>query len=157
VGSHTDTQAAKKAYGASTLEAQHIKITGNKITFDFVGKKGVQIHKTIEDAELAAFLKPRLAKGGPVFNTADGQARSYLRSVSGKGYKVKDFRTWQGTNKALETIATLPVPKTKREYAKAVSTVAKVVAEHLGNTPTVAKKAYIAPEVFAKWERFDAR
>lgn len=153
VGSDTDTGAEVKAHGASTLTAEHVKVNGTKLSFDFIGKKGVKITKTLDHPELARYISGKLKskKTGPLFDTNDGQVRDYLAAAGGKGFKVKDFRTWNGTNMALKTLQGMPEPTNAKEYAKLRLHVGKVVSQHLGNTPTVALESYIDPAVFMKW------
>lgn len=151
IGSERETGAEKDAYGASTLLSDHVTIDGDKITFNFVGKKGVDIEKTVTDRQLASLLAPRVAAGGKLFNTSDDKVRDYLHSRDGD-FKVKDFRTYHGTTEALKTMQSMPIPKTAKDYEKARKEVGKVVASHLGNTPAVALTSYIDPAVFGKWK-----
>ena len=150
IGSDVETGAAKKAFGASTLRAEHVKIEGNQITFSFVGKKGVDINKTIEDKRLADIIKPRLKTGGRLFKTTDNDVRGYLKQRDGE-FKVKDFRTWHGTALALREVSSRAKPSNAKDLAKAQLEVSKIVASHLGNTPTVAKASYIDPAVWSRW------
>jgi DNA topoisomerase IB len=46
----------------------------------------------------------------------------------------------------------MPVPTTAKESASSRLAVGKIVATHLGNTPDMALKAYIDPDVFKDWE-----
>lgn len=153
VGSENDTGADVKAHGATTLAAEHVKVDGNDISFDFVGKKGVRITKTINHPELARFIGDKLktTKTGPLFDTNDMAVRNYMAASGGDGFKVKDFRTWNGTCVALKAIAANPEPTTKAEFTKMRAHVGKVVSAHLGNTPTVALASYIDPAVFLRW------
>lgn len=148
VGSDRETHASKKAYGASTLESSHVKVDGNKVTFNFTGKKGVTQNHTIEDSDIANMFR---GKEGRLFNTTDGKIRDYLHSIA-PGYKVKDFRTHIATGEALKMIKTLPSPTSERSKAKSIMSVAKHVASILGNTPAMARNAYINPAVFRVWE-----
>lgn len=148
VGSDKDTKAATKAYGASTLEAKHIKVTGNKIQIRFTGKKGVTNSATITDARLAGHFAEK--KTGKIFDTNDSKIRRYLKTIDGN-FKVKDFRTFIGTSEALKAVKKLPKPKTAKERNNGILNVCRQVAKKLGNTIAVAKSAYIAPEVFDKW------
>jgi len=151
VGSDRETGAKEKAFGASTLTADQAKVDGNRVAFDFTGKKGVHIQKTVEDPLLARIISGHSKGHGRLFATSDGKVRDYLHSIDGK-FKVKDFRTWQGTQKALETLVGMTPPRDDKEAAKQRREVGKVVSEHLGNTPAVALASYIAPSVFAVWE-----
>jgi DNA topoisomerase IB/N-acetylglutamate synthase-like GNAT family acetyltransferase len=152
VGSDAETGGAVKAHGATTLLGQHVTLLGDKLSLDFVGKKGVQIHKELTDPKLAQYLKGKVkSMGDRLFNTTDSAVRTYLKDITGDQFKVKDFRTWHGTSTALQELKDRPVPKTATEFKRVVSEVAKVVAKHLGNTPAVAKSAYIDPAVWGGW------
>lgn len=151
VGSDRDTKAAKRAHGATTLDASHVSVNGDSVTFSFTGKKGVDIKQTVKSPSLAALIAPRKARGGRLFNTTDGQVRDYLHRVGGK-FKVKDFRTAVAADTAMTAIKGLQAPKTEKEYKLRRAEVGKIVAEKLGNTPTVALASYIPPEVFASWQ-----
>lgn len=154
IGSETDTGAKVQAYGATTLQGQHVKVEGDKLTFSFTGKKGVAIEHEVTDARLAAYIGGKQAgEGQHLFSTSDAAVRDYFHQVAGEDFKVKDFRTWNGTSLALREISSRPVPATPKEYSKAQREVAKVVAAHLGNTPTVALQSYIDPAVFGHWNK----
>jgi DNA topoisomerase I len=156
VGSTTDTKAEEQAYGASTLTKDHVRVEGDTVNFSFTGKKGVPIKKTVKDPDLAALMTERLGKEGHhLFKASDAQVRDYLHKIDGE-FKVKDFRTWQGTSVAKHVVDQMPVPKDLSEFDKARKQVAKVVADHLGNTPDVALDAYIDPAVFSAWVSFGA-
>jgi DNA topoisomerase I len=151
IGSDTDTKAKVKAYGASTLRAEHVSIDGSNITFDFIGKKGIHIQKTISDPNMAALLASRVKRGGALFNTNEAKTLNYLHREMGP-YKIHDFRFWHGTKEAMKAIAGMPTPVTPKEFARSRQAVGKVVAAWLGNTPDMALKAYINPDVFSEWE-----
>lgn len=150
VGSNTETLAKVKAFGASTLKPEHVKIDGNNIAFDFVGKKGVKIQKTLVDPDLAKIISGRLEKE-TLFATSDANIRDYLHQIDGE-FKVKDFRTWNGLAVARQAVSELPIPQTQEAYNAARLEVGKRVAAHLGNTPTVALESYIDPRVFQPWD-----
>ncbi len=88
-----------------------------------------------------------------MFDTSDTALRSYLKSIGGEGFKVKDFRTRVATQEALSSIASMKAPTNMKEYKKAVMQVAKNVSSKLGNTPSVALNSYIDPTVFGKWNK----
>jgi DNA topoisomerase-1 len=148
VGSEADTGGKVRAYGASTLTGEHVKIEGDKMHFDFIGKHGVHIEHTIEDKALAGYLRDKAGTGERLFHTSDAQARTYLKSISKDDFKTKDFRTWNGTAKAIEA-RNGHVAHNEREFAKLQKDVAKAVSAHLGNTPAVALQSYIDPAIWA--------
>jgi len=155
VGSNTENRAAVKAFGGSTLKCAHVNIDGDHISFDFTGKKGVLVNKTIKDKFLAEKIAGR-CRAGPdkrIFNTTDDGIRAYLNMISaGRGFTVKDFRTYLGTLAAFRKINSLPVPANGRETKRYKREVGKTVAQELGNTPAIALNSYVSPEVFCAWE-----
>jgi HK97 family phage portal protein len=156
VGGEGDTGAEKQAYGASTLRKEHVRVEGDTVHFAFTGKKGVSIEKVLHHPQIARIIEDRLknATGDRLFNTSDSHVIVMLRELSGNdSFKTKDFRTWNGTSKAVEVIATMSKPTSKKEYDRAVLAVSKAVAAHLGNTPAVARASYINPQVWSVWQR----
>lgn len=156
IGSERDTKADTQAYGASTLTREHIKVgKDGKISFEFTGKKGVPISKVHNDPEMARYLRARLKDvkaGEKVFDVHGPAVRAFIKRAGGEEFKVKDFRTWTGTNEALKKIEELPVPQSAAMARKLRLEVGKHVAAHLGNTPTIALAAYIDPAVFGRWK-----
>ncbi len=154
-GSDKDTGAETQAFGASTLEKRHIKVKGETSTFDFVGKKGVTITKTVRDQALAGYLSEKLATlkaNEKVFDTSGTSAMTYMRSVTGPQYKLKDLRTWNGTAVAANLVGREPVPATAAALKDQQRRISKAVAEHLGNTPAIALASYINPMVWKTTE-----
>jgi DNA topoisomerase-1 len=154
IGSNDETLADKKAFGASTLRCSHVQVDGNKLAFDFPGKKGVEIKKVLRDALLASAIGGRC---GPddvgIFRTSDESVRAYLNSLpQGKGFLVKDFRTYLATRLALRKIKSMPAPRSQAEFRRFRRQVGEAVAEGLGNTARIALGSYIPPEVFSAWE-----
>ena len=155
VGGEGDTGAEKQAYGASTLLKEHVAVDGDVTRFTFTGKKGVSITKELRNAQIARIVEERLsnASGDRLFDTNDTRVIALLRRVSGDdSFKTKDFRTWNGTAKALEVMRGMPKPASAKEHKAAVLAVSKAVAAHLGNTPAVARESYISPQVWTQWE-----
>lgn len=154
-GSDRDTKAAKKAYGATTLEGQHVVVEGGQTFLRYTGKKGVSLNLPVPSA-WAKTLQARAKKAGPngrLFgNVTDVALRDHVHSLDGGGFKTKDFRTHLGTSTAQELVEKMPVPKTQQEYRKAVMEVAKKVSSVLGNTPVIALQSYINPSVFGAWK-----
>ncbi len=155
-GSDSDTGAKVKAYGASNLLGKHIVIDGKNVRLQFTGKKGVELNLPVHDKDVAKMLierKKEAGDDGRVFgNLNEGKLLNHTHSMDGGGFKTKDFRTRIGTVSAINEIKNTEAPKNEKEYKKAVLSVAKKVADKLGNTPTIALQSYINPSVFAKWQ-----
>lgn len=153
-GSDADTGAEKKAFGATNMEVRHVSVSGKTVTFEFVGKKGVDIKITSDNPEVVAIVKKYMKgkePGDKLFGTNQAKANAYLKSKIGD-FKVKDLRTQVGTYYAYSLVAAMdPQPSTPAEIKKAIKEVAEKVSDLLGNTPSVALTSYINPIVFAPW------
>jgi len=154
-GSERDTGAEKQAYGATTLQGQHVVWDDKSTRLVFTGKKGVSLNIPVTNPDTARMLQGRATSAGldgRLFNTDAQSLSEYTHSLGSGTFKTKDFRTLLGTTEAMNMVKTMPRPTSKTAFKKAVSTVAKAVSQRLGNTPSVALKAYIAPEVFTEWQ-----
>ena len=84
---------------------------------------------------------------------------STSRQAIGEEFSAKDFRTWIGTVLAAAGLAaaaaTDGAPSSETAAKRAVLGVVRDVAEHLGNTPAVARSAYIDPRVVEGFEADD--
>jgi DNA topoisomerase IB len=155
-GSDVDTKAAKKAYGATTLEARHIieDAKGN-VSLQFVGKKGVDLNIPVTDLRMKSMLREAKASKKPherIFNTNRSKVLHYADKKDGGGFKTKDFRTYVGTSTAKSLVSKMGRPETNSQRKTYIRQVAKEVSKKLGNTPTVALQKYIDPRVFSEWE-----
>lgn len=151
---------ANGSFGVTTLLVEHCCIEGNQIIFDFPGKSGQHWDTRLEDGDLARALQPMVEREQAdtllAFRTEDGrwhhvdgsQLNEFLRQVTGGPFTAKDFRTWQATVVAAMALAREDVGATTRTARqKAVSATMKAVADHLGNTPTVARSSYVDPRL----------
>lgn len=146
-----------QTYGLTTLECQHVQVTGNKVTFDFVGKEHLRQKHAVEDATAARLTQKLLdahsnKTGAPIFQTAGRNAQqidsesvnSYIQSISGSNASAKVFRTWGATVIATSVAAGATFSPGKKHRDPAL--VAYDAAAHvLGNTPTMARDSYVHP------------
>lgn len=155
-GSEKQTSADTEAFGATTLQGQHVKVGKDGVRLEFTGKKGVKQNVPVEDSDTARMLKrlkKKAGKEGRLFDITGDQLLKYTGSLGGNaGFQSKDFRTHLGTDIAMQAMKGKR-PKTMSEYKQAVRDVADAVAEKLGNTRKVALSSYINPAIFEKWRR----
>lgn len=154
-GSTADTKALKKAYGATTLRAGHVKImSSGRVWLDFTGKKGVRIKLRVTNPWLVEQLISRkLAAGSayttPIFDTSDARLRRYVKTLADGSFSPKDFRTMRGTQVAMDAIDGRRIPVAIAKRKQLMRTVFAKVAAALGNTPAVCRKSYVDPAVLA--------
>ena len=155
-----------RTYGITTLKNKHFSIgKRGELVFDFVGKSHVQHRKILVDKELADLMKEikDLGRVGKLFHFVDeeGKPRSikpsdinaYLKQATAPKFSAKDLRTWGGTLLAAVALAEIGVAETESEVKKNLVKGIKAVAEHLGNTPTVARGSYIHPAIISAYEK----
>jgi DNA topoisomerase-1 len=141
------------SYGLTTLRNRHVSVLGAELRFTFRGKSGK--HHTIElhDRRMARLMKRILEiPGQELFQYIDSaDVNEYLREITGEDFTAKDFRTWAGTILAArflrETAGAANSRRAKKEVVRAIAR----VADELGDTPAVARKAYIHPAVIAAY------
>lgn len=156
---------SNKSFGLTTLRNRHVGfLRGGRAKFRFRGKSGLEHEIVLDDAHLAKLVQrcqqlPGQAlfqyvdDDGGVHAVGSAQVNDYLREAMGEAFTAKDFRTWGGTLAAIERFASLPLPEdaSERALASIEKQVVGEVAQLLGNTPAVCRKAYVDPSVIAAW------
>ena len=154
-----------KSFGLTTLRNRHAEfVSGGRARLHFRGKGGQEHDITLDDKRLAKLVRGvQQLPGQALFQYRDdegnvrpvdsGEVNDYLRAAMGENFTAKDFRTWGGTLAAIQRLATtaLPDEPSERALKQLQNQVIQSVAEALGNTPAVCRKAYIDPCTFAGW------
>jgi DNA topoisomerase IB len=157
------------SFGLATLQKQHVRVRGASLVFDFDAKGGQHRRCEVVDPaviEVIRALRRRRAApdddllayrddAGAWVDVRSADINGYLQDILGEEFSAKDFRTWVATVLAAVVLADQEPPETDRERRKVVARVANEVAEHLGNTPAVARSAYIDPRVVERFEADD--
>jgi DNA topoisomerase-1 len=154
-----------RSYGLTTLLDHHVaRASGGGVALRFRGKSGRDHALKLDDPQLCRIVRRCRQLPGPLlfqYVDEDGAAQpidsemvnDYLRATMGEAFTAKDFRTFTGTVRAIELLARLQPAGAKRAGAQQVNDVVREVACALGNTPAVARKSYIHPDVFVAWRR----
>lgn len=154
------------SFGLTTLQRQHVRRRNGALVFNFVGKSGIEHLIEIDDALVITAIEVMRRRRTPDLPTllayrAGRSWRSvlpdlvneYVRTTTGVQATAKDFRTWHATVLAAAALAESPEPGlTKASRARAVSAAMKEVASFLGNTPALARSAYVDPRVIEAYE-----
>ena len=155
---NADYARQNESYGLTTLEDEHVDVTGSELKFHFKGKSGKTWKLSIKDRRVARIVKASQdLPGEHLFQYVDdegeqravtsGDVNAYLREIAGAGITAKDFRTWTGT--VLAALALVEFEKVDSQAAakRNVRAAIEKVSARLGNTPTVCRKCYVHPEV----------
>lgn len=144
------------SFGLTTLERQHVRRSGDVLVFEFTGKSGIEHHVEIDDPVVVEALdrrRRRRRQDRRLLDVTGTDVNDYLREVSGMDVTAKDFRTWHGTVLAAAALAGAPGPDASRTARqRAVTAAMREVAEFLGNTPALARSAYVDPRVVDAYE-----
>lgn len=152
-----DYAKQNESYGLTTIKDEHVEVDGKHVEFHFKGKSGKIWNVAVDDARVAKTIKACqdlpgqdlfdwVDEDGKVHDVTSSDVNAYLREISGIDVTAKDFRTWTGTVLAAHALAELEF-ETKAGAKKNISAAIKEVAERLGNTPAVCRKAYVHPAV----------
>ena len=151
------------SFGLTTLKDRHVEFTGEKIRFNFKGKKGIYHDIELKNKKIAkAVKKCKEIPGKELFQYYDednnrqsidsGMVNSYIKEISGEDFTAKDFRTWAGTVNAFLAFKELGPAENATETKKKIVEALDKVAKHLGNTRTVCKKYYVHPQIINLYE-----
>ncbi|WP_119716887.1 DNA topoisomerase IB [Cognatilysobacter tabacisoli] len=154
------------SFGLTTLRNRHVAfVQGGRARLQFRGKGGLVHERVLDDRALVRLLRHcQQLPGQALFQYRDddgavqpvdsGQLNDYLRAAMGEDFTAKDFRTWGGTLEAFRRFAARPAPEPDASQTardRAVREVIAEVAQTLGNTVAVCRKAYVDPAVPAGW------
>ena len=151
-----------KTYGLSTLRKRHVNLNGNKIRFEFIGKKGKEHKITLRNKKLVRLInKSQEIPGWELFKYYDeaGERRSidssminsYIQELAGSTFTAKDFRTWAATIIFFETLMELGPADDLSIQKKNVLSAFDVAAKSLGNTRNVTRNYYVHPAVVSSY------
>jgi DNA topoisomerase-1 len=151
------------SYGLATILKSHVSIERDAVRFDYVAKSGQRRVQEIDDPDVLRIvtkLKRRRGGGeellaykaaGRWVDLTSADINEYVKEATGGDFSAKDFRTWNGTMLAAVALSIDARMNGSRPTKRAVVEAGKTVAGFLGNTPAVARSAYIDPRVFDRY------
>ena len=152
-----------ESFGLTTLQDDHVKVSGSKMRFKFRGKSGQQQDIELEDPRLAKIVKKcRDIPGWELFQYFDEagekcritstDVNNYIRDIAGEDFTAKDFRTWGGTGWAALVFEELGPAENDTDKKKRIVEAIKSVSSKLGNRPATCKKYYVHPAILEAYE-----
>jgi DNA topoisomerase I len=142
-----------KSFGATTLLSRQVHDDGRKVKMRFKGKSGIEHELTITDRTLRRLVRQlQELPGQALFQYINGDGNphhvtstdvnEYIRDAIGGEFTAKHFRTWGASVIAFEALL-------QRGEAQRISvnTMIEPVAEALGNTVAISRKAYVHPSL----------
>lgn len=155
-------------FGLATLRREHVRLHRGAVLIDYVAKGGiprtVELHDPSVHRVVASLLRRR-GGGDELLAYRDGRSwrdvrtsdlNDAVKELAGRRYTCKDLRTWNATVLAAAALAAQAVdgvPATPRGQARLVAAAMREVADHLGNTPAVARASYVDPRLIEQFEQ----
>lgn len=139
---------SNKSFGATTLRMRHARVAGKKLMLRFKAKSGKQCEIGMTDTRLIRFVKQMqdlpgqhlfqyLREDGDPEPVSSSDVNDYIRETMGANFTAKNFRTWRASVLAFEWLA--------ESRSTGLNDMLAFVAEHLCNTPAIARKSYVHP------------
>lgn len=148
-------------YGLTTIRPKHVKVEGDKLLFDYIGKWKKAHKRAIEDLEVARIvealkkLKPEelfaFLDGEKLRDVKDRHVNDYIQSIIGDAFTAKDFRTWAGTLLCSIALAMQGQGASKAERKRKIKRAVEATAAQLGNTAAVCRSSYICPRLLDEY------
>jgi len=148
------------SYGLATMRREHVSVTGDLVSFDYVAKSGKERHQAVVDPSVTRVVRALLKRDGGGdellawkdrrgwHDIGSADINAYLKEVVGQDVSAKDFRTWHATVlMAVGLAVSTGAPTSPSGRKRAVSRVVTEVSNYLGNTPAVCRSSYIDPRV----------
>lgn len=155
----------RETFGLTTIRREHVRISGTRVTFRYMGKWNKMQEHQIDDAAVASVIR-RLRRvqsdqqqlfcwveDGCATPLKDRHVNEYIRLAIGPMFTAKDFRTWGGTLVCSMALAVLGQAGTKTERKRRARRAVESTAEILGNTPTVCRASYICPRLLDDYQQ----
>ena len=141
-----------KIFGATTLRNRHAKLTGKNIQLRYRAKSGKEREVNITDRVLSHVIKDlqdlpgqhlfQYISDGERTNVTSSEINQYIQQIMGEDFSAKHFRTWRASVIAFKQLV-------KAKGALSLKSMLESVSEQLGNTPAIARKSYVHPDLIA--------
>ena len=151
-------------YGAVTLEKRHVTVTRDGMMFDYIAKEGKRRAITVTDQVVLPTVRA-LARsdngldtlfsyqyGGSWHILHSHDVGNYIAARAGGHFTAKEFRTWNATVLMALSLANVPPSQAARSRARVIAASVREVAGWLGDTPAVARRSYIDPQLISRYE-----
>lgn len=137
-----------KSFGLTTLRNRHARLGKTALELEYRGKAGIVRKVRLNDRSLTRIVRRcQDLPGQQLFQFVDqegivravksGDVNAYIRDAMDGPFTAKHFRTWHASAIAFEA----------RREGLALKEILDRVSNALGNTPAIARKAYIHPIV----------
>jgi len=151
-------------YGVATLEKRHVAFSRGGIRFDYIAKEGKRREITVTDPAVLPVVRALARidngvdalfgweRGGAWHPLRSHDVNEYIAARAGGHFTAKEFRTWNATVLMGLLLANAEPQATARGRTRVVAASVRGVAQWLGDTPAVARSAYIDPRLISRYQ-----
>ena len=152
-----ETSATNGHFGVSHFQNKHIKVNGNIVTLDYVGKSGVEHEKKFVDETSAVMLKDLLSrKNTYLFTTKEGfqikpdRVNRYLSNFDATSKDIRGFNA-----NRLMVMELNRIGKTEeKDRAKVFNASLRKIGAKVGHGAPTLRKHYLLPEIETTFYRY---
>lgn len=152
-----ETSATNGHFGVSQFQNKHIKVNGNIVTLDYVGKSGVEHEKKFVDETSAVMLKDLLSRKNKfLFTTKEGfqikpdRVNRYLSNFDATSKDIRGFNA-----NRLMVMELNRIGKTEeKDRAKAFNASLRKIGAKVGHGASTLRKHYLLPEIETTFYRY---
>lgn len=152
-----ETSATNGHFGVSQFQNKHIKVNGNIVTLDYVGKSGVEHEKKFVDETSAVLLKDLLSRKNKfLFTTKEGfqikpdRVNRYLSNFDATSKDIRGFNA-----NRLMVMELNRIGKTEeKDRAKAFNSSLRKIGAKVGHGAPTLRKHYLLPEIETTFYRY---
>jgi len=151
----------ESTYGLTTVCGRHVKIEGDTLLFDYIGKWRKQNQRAVRDPEVARIAETlkktkgaelfKFINNGRIVDVKDRHVNDYIQSIIGPNFTAKDFRTWAGTLLCSIALAMQGQGTSKADRKRKIRKAITATSAQLGNTPAVCRKSYVCPRLLDEY------
>lgn len=153
--------ASNGTFGLATIRREHVTVQRDSVVFEYLAKGNLDRVQSIVDPAVRAVVRALLRRRDPSpellawWSAADrcwcdvrsAHVNEHVQEITGGQYTAKDFRTWHATVLMAVALAVSAHAGSATARSRAVTRGYREVAHYLGNTPAVARSAYVDPRV----------
>lgn len=152
-----ETSATNGHFGVSQFQNKHIKVNGNIVTLDYVGKSGVEHEKKFVDETSAVMLKDLFRRQNQfLFTTKEGfqikpdRVNRYLSNFDATSKDIRGFNA-----NRLMVMELNRIGKTEeKDRAKAFNVSLRKIGAKVGHGAPTLRKHYLLPEIETTFYRY---
>jgi DNA topoisomerase-1 len=147
-----------KSYGITSMKKSHVKIDESKwvAKFNFKDKSNKQVQYTLDDADLVKEIHQLMSLDGEkmfqyksdannILRATDVDLNQYIQEKMGKGFSVKDFRTYASNFYFIKSLLKETKnrnPVSKKIIKQNLNLAQENTAHYLRHTKSISKKSY---------------